>query len=209
MKPILTLKNYSTLYFDRNEGCWDLNKPDGTLGEDYLIKRAGCKLNIYHSSEYFKDEYDLNDIDALLEVKILYTEYPIVAVFSDGQYIMFENLLELGSLNIRTAYKVNSFISATYMYSGEIDYIDEFADNLADSIGDSLISLAYEPEAFDEKSGKILISIKLNDYFPAYNIVNNLVSQITYGYADGDYKGMCFSLFDNPDILYEEAPYND
>jgi hypothetical protein len=95
------------------------------------------------------------------------------------------------------------------MYSGEVDYIDEFADNLADSIGDSLVSLAYESEAFDEKSGKILISIKLNDYFPAYNIVNNLVSQITYGYLDGDYKGMCFSLFDNPEILYEEAPYND
>ena len=204
MKPILTLKTYSTLYFDRNECCWDLNKPDGALGEDYLIKRAGCKLNIYHSSEYFKEDYDPDEI-----VNYCTAEYPIVAVFSDGQYIMFENLLELGSLNIRTDYKVNSFISATYMYSGEVDYIDEFADNLADSIGDSLVSLAYESEAFDEKSGKILISIKLNDYFPAYNIVNNLVSQITYGYLDGDYKGMCFSLFDNPEILYEEAPYND
>ena len=53
MKPILTLKNYSTLYFDRNECCWDLNKPDGALGEDYLIKRTGCKLNVYYSSEYF------------------------------------------------------------------------------------------------------------------------------------------------------------
>ena len=68
-----------TLYFDLNDCYWSNSKPDGFFREEWCYKRRGCIVHCYYAQQYLDDFEN-------------YKAEQIVAVFTDGRYIIFDDI---------------------------------------------------------------------------------------------------------------------
>lgn len=86
----MKVKTTCTLYFDWDNDCISMDKPDGRCGDDYSVIRKGTVFDVYSD---ITETYDLYSDMGIEE------RYKVICVDKNLDWLGFESLNELYKCN--------------------------------------------------------------------------------------------------------------